>query len=218
MLSGGMRLWGLLTVSIALVGGLGVYRLVTLEQRLDALGKRLGQAAPAGSTRAAAPGLEERLSKLEAEIATLRQSVRELEQAEDPALAQAEPNLPEDKILSVVGRAQSRVLDRQLQFHRDRWLEWREGALGQFAHDFGLSAGQTQELHQQLADEVDAMVEIMRRPDAFENPEQSATDWQARLDQTDDVARRVLAPHQLVAWEAARTAERQTLWPWLPKK
>jgi uncharacterized phage infection (PIP) family protein YhgE len=216
MVTGGMRLWGLLAVSIALFGGLGVYRLVTLEQRLDALAKQLGQAATSSGAHAT-PGFEERLRKLEAEIATLRQTVRELEQVDDQAVATG-PNIPDDKILAVVTRAQSRILDRQLQFGRDRWLEWREGALSQFAHDFGLSASQTQQLHQLLTDEIDTMMEIMRRPDALENPEQSATDWQARLDKTDDAVRNLLAPHQNIAWEQARAAERQTLWPWLPKK
>jgi hypothetical protein len=124
----------------------------------------------------------------------------------------------EERILSVVGRAQERIRDRQLQFHRARWLEWRETALDDFSERFGLSGRQNDQLHQLLSDETDAMVEILRRPDTLENPEKAAHDWSTMLEQTDLAAHRVLDPAQVGPWDQARAAERKTLWPWLPSK
>jgi hypothetical protein len=215
----------LFAVALALVSSLLVYRIVSLDQRIDVLSKKVAQAT--GSTgssgsdpKAKALGLERRVATLEAKVQALQTDLRELEQADlAPSALQGAANKPaDDQILSVVGRVQDRIRDRQLQFHRARWLKWRASALDGFAEQLGLSSWQTEQLHQLLSDEVDGMIEIMRRPEALENPEQAASEWQARLDQTDTAARRVLEPSQLSAWEQARAAERQTLWPWLPAK
>lgn len=224
-----MRIWGLLMVAAVLALGLGAYRVVRLEQRIDALAKRLGEASAPGkdATVDHAVGVEPRLDKLEAALRQLESDVRELQEGEVagatlPKAALGEPSADkkaaEDHILDVVGRAQNRIRDRQLQFHRDRWIENREAALDDFSQRFGLTSLQTQQLHQFLSIEVDGLIEILRRPDAAENPEKAARDWQAKLDETDQAAHRVLAGEQIAAWDQARFIERRTLWPWLPVK
>jgi hypothetical protein len=222
-----MRIWALLAVAAALAGALLTYRIAKLESRVNALSKQLG--APQATkpfafdhgVGATAAGLEQRLSALEDRLQGLDGDLRSLEQDD---LGQGKNKEGSDKasaeehILSVVGRAQERIRDRQLQFHRARWLEWREAALDDFSERFGLSPRQNDQLHQLLSDEVDGMVEILRRPDALENPEKAARDWLSKLEQTDSAAHRVLEPSQVGAWDQAREAERKTLWPWLPSK
>ncbi len=222
-----MRFWALLALALVLAGGLFAYRVASLERRVDALDLRLGPEAEAAEHTEseggqAAAGYAQRIAALEAEVRALRErldaspaAVKGTRAAASAASAAASA-ASEQRILAVVERQQARVRDRQLAFQRSRWLQWRETALDDFAQRFGLSPWQTEQLHQLLSDELDKMVELLRRPDALENPEKGAADWVAMLQQTDDAAHRVLDPAQITAWDQARTAERNVLWPWLP--
>jgi hypothetical protein len=224
-----MRIWLVLALAALLGGGLLAYRIVGLERRVDALTQRLGPetvtvSPPAGDQHAKADGThEQRLAALEADLRALREELDALGQGGPDAKALVAADKAgngtasgEKNILSVVEREQHRIRDRQLEFHRSRWLEWRESALDDFSQRFGLSPWQTEQLHQVLSDEVDRMVDILKRPDALENPDKAVADWLALLEQTDGTARRVLGPAQIIAWDQSRTVERKVLWPWLP--
>jgi hypothetical protein len=218
-------LWAVLAVAIAVCGLLG-YRVVRLEQRVNVLSRQLGapaagiSGAPAAGVKRAQGDHEQRLRTLEQQADALRDDLQTLEIAtgERPAVAAApvDAKRSEQQILSVVGREQERIRDRQLQFHRARWLEWRESALDSFAQTYRLSPVQTERLHRALADEVEALVEILRRPDLAENPERAANDWLVRLQETDRAAHDILDDAQVGPWDAARATERRVFWPWLP--
>lgn len=220
-----MRIWALFAAALALFGLMG-WRVLSLEQRVERLSKRLGEAPYAGGAGAPSPGsgYEQRLAVLEREQRMLVDDLRTLEQATaDPMLPRAAPTTAEtsagdQRILSLIGRTQDRIRDRQLEFHRARWLEQREAALEEFATRFKLSPRQTDQLSMLLADELDRIVEIMRRPDAAENPERVAEDWVAALATTDSNAHRVLDAAQIPAWDTVRLLERRVLWPWLPER
>lgn len=227
-----MRTWWAGSVAVVAIVALFAYlgfRVTALERRVDVLLERLGTtpssdgAAGAGS----GSGYEQRLASIEREQGTLRDDLRTLEAATgtvDPAqprtAAAALANQPggEQHILSVIGREQSRIRDRQLEFHRDRWLDQREAALDQFAQTQKLSARQRDMLHQLLSNELDGIVEILRRPDAVENPERVADEWLSALGATDYAAHKLLDPAQTAAWDVARFIERRILWPWLPEE
>ena len=219
-----MRISALLALALVLGGSYFGYRVARLEQRVDALQLQLGRPAPEGTASdkpdgaGTGGGHEHRLLALERDVTSLRDELRTLEQARarkgESTAAQAAGN--EKQILSVVDREQSRIRDRQLEFHRTRMIEGREAALEDFAQRYGLSPSQTDQLHELLTDEVDRMVEILRRRESLENPEQATADWMATLEQTDDAAHRVLDPAQRGPWDQARAVERHVLWPWLP--
>jgi hypothetical protein len=206
-------------VAVALCAFLG-YRVFRLEQRVDALNAQVG----AARTVVGGPGKphpasdhEHRLRMLEGETQALQDDLQSLEEA--TVHDEVAPNSVEAdrRILSVVTREQERIRDRQLEFHRARWLEWRQGALDNFAQKTGLSPEQTDQLHRLLAEEVDALVALLRRPDVGENPERAANDWLDRLELTDTGAHQILDATQSGAWDAARAVERQVFWPWLPQ-
>jgi hypothetical protein len=198
------------------------YRITRLEQRLQALDTQLGApeiaAAPAaGASTKPAPAHAQRLAALEQDVHALRDDLRTLEQAVNAPVAAPTPG-DEQQILSIMGREQSRVRDRQLEFHRSRWVKWREAAIESFAARNNVSPVQADELRKLLTDEVDQMVEILRRPDAADNPEKASADWVAMLERTDNAAHRVLEPEQRGPWDAERLVERKALWPWLPER
>jgi hypothetical protein len=215
-------------VLLLAVTGYLAYRVVTLEHEVGALKKQLGapsvaKAAAKTGTLAAQPGSsgnhEQRLAELEGALARLREDLQSLEEATSGmAAGPLDPLSGEQHILSVIERKQAHVLDRQLEFHRVRWVEWRAQALDNFAETVGLSPAQTERLHDLLAREVETMIGILKRPDVLENPEQSVSDWTAMLEETDRQARRLLEPAQVPAWDQARFLERKVLWPWLPDK
>jgi hypothetical protein len=217
----------LFAVALMLCALLG-YRVVRLEQRVGALSKQLGNPPPAdGDGKAVAQSpqgrgdYEQRLSALAREITALREDLQSLEEAtgeRPPPTAAFDAPGGEQRILSVIEREQNRIRDRQLQFHRARWLEWRQEALDKFAQMHNLSPVQTQRVYEVLAAEIEALVELMKRPDFAENPERAASDWLERLELTDSAAHEILDPPQRFAWDAARTHERNTFWPWLPKE
>jgi hypothetical protein len=205
------------------------HRAAQLEQRVDALSKRLGapapQAGPAGASKPAATdapntaGYEQRLAALEAATHGLRDDLHTLEEATGnvPAPDLPQPNNNPQAILDVVSHEQNRIRDRMLEFHRARWMDYRKAALAKFAEAVQLRPDQTEELDHLLGIETDKLVEIMRRPETLEDPEQAAADWAEVLDETDRSALRVLDTMQRVPWTNGRSLERQTFWPWLPK-
>lgn len=211
----------------AVVVGFFGYRSVVLEQRIDALRRQLGEtpaAADPSSSKAnvAVSGDQSvsqraRLGELEKGVTSLDAKLRTLRYASGGA-----PNLPEnemrEEILSVVQRESSRVRDVQLDWSRERWQEARDQQLAAFARDYGLSSDQTATMQKGLAHEVDAMVEVLRRPTLFEEPERTVKDWQALRTVTDETAERTLTPAQLQAWNLVREFERKILYPWLPER
>ena len=222
-----MRNLGAVALAAAmLASGILGWRVVVLEQRVAVLSKQLGApqtGARAQAAEAAGAGNhEQRLRALEQQQRALREDLQTLEEAtgEVASVGTPSPNDPkaDQRILSVVGAEQNRIRDRQLEFHRARWLEWRKGALNNFARDTKLSTWQTEQLQQLLADEVDALIDIWRRPEAMENPEQAAGEWLDRLKVTDAAAHRILEPAQIAPWDLARVIERKVFWPWLPER
>jgi hypothetical protein len=199
------------------------YRITRLEQRLEALDTQLGApeiaAAPAAGAQAnkPAPAYAQRLAALEQDVHALRDDLRTLEQAVNGPVAAPTPG-DEQQILSIMGREQSRVRDRQLDFHRSRWVKWREAAIESFAARNNVSPAQADQLRRLLTDEVDQMVDILRRPDAADDPEKASADWMRMLERTDDAAHRVLDPAQRAPWDLERAVERRALWPWLPER
>jgi hypothetical protein len=220
-------------VALAVVLGLAVaylgYRVVTLDQRLDAVNAQLGApSADAPSTAnaqrptavgepAAAPtqGLEPRLDKLEHEVMALRADVRSLETATETTLNQ--PPADPEQILSVVGSEVSRVRDKHLEFQRGQWLKWRRIGLAQFATENTLSDQQRAELDDLLSDELDRWIELLRREDLADKPEQIASEARTALRDTDEAARNVLDNMQYVRWMQIRAVERRVFWPFLPE-
>jgi hypothetical protein len=215
-----MRTTVLLALALVLSGIYFSYRIARLEQRLDTLNAKLGQPEPTPIAGSGPPkpasGHEQRLAALESDLRSLRDDMRTLEQAVSAPPSTLAPG-SDQQILSVVGREQERIRDRQLEFHRTRWVGWRESALGSFSARNNLAPVQTEELRKLLTSEVDQMIEILRRPDSAENPEKATKDWVAMLRQTDEAARSVLDPAQRSSWDAERAVERHVLWPWLPE-
>ena len=219
-------------VSIAAVVGavlLG-YRQWTLEQRVATLSRQLGAVSEAaessgggGAVKAndGAPAVApvenshaERLREVEAAVAAVRADIRSLEKATG--------DMPQDKalsdqqILSVMKEQGAKVMETQLKFHRERWLDNREQALGDFSKRFELNQQQSDQLWGLLSSEIDKMVEILKKPESFENPEKAAVAWKKILLDTDSAAHKVLEPQKAIAWDQTRYLERKWLWPWLP--
>jgi hypothetical protein len=227
----GVRSLVALAVVLALAVAYLGYRVVTLEQRLDAVNQQLGAPVPdrrsagaAGAatiarttkpTTAVAQGLEPRLSLLEQQLASLRADVRSLEAATESTLNQ--PPADPKQILSVVGSEVGRIRDAHLQFQRAQWLKWRRGGLAQFTTDYSLSDQQRADLDDLLTDEIDRWLDLLRREDLADKPEQLAAEARAALRDTDEAARHVLDPMQHVRWMQIRAIERMVLWPFLPE-
>lgn len=198
------------------------FRLVSLETRMQSLSDQLGKpvltTAPDGSPAKPASGHEPRLVALEHDIKSLREDLTTLEAATGNVADVRDPADGKRQILSVVEQEQKRILDRRLQFDRKRWLEMREVSLEKFAEQHNLSPQQVEQLRVLLARELDGIVEVMRRKEILENPEQASSDWKVLLEETDRTATRLLNPAQIDAWNTARAVERLVLWPWLPIK
>jgi HAMP domain-containing protein len=206
------------TAAVVLIGFLA-FRIVDLEQRVASISRQLDAAAPASETEDAGTSPNDTHgSGYEHRIRALEKRVHELEAKalvrDRPAPLANDPQT-ENAVLSVVEREQSRIRDVQLEFHRGHWIQQRNAALTVFAQTYGLSTEQVVEIQKALEQEVDAMVDQLRRPTLLEDPDQAASDWQTMLDDTDARARKVLTPEQLAAWEKGRLFERQVLWPWL---
>lgn len=218
-----MRSYVVAIAAVAVALFLG-YRQWTLERRLEQLSVQLGAAVapepaqPADDAPAVAPAAPsthaERLSALEAGLRSLRADVRSLE------IATAD--LPQDKavtdqqILSVMKEQGAKVVESQLKYHKERWLDQRELALNSFTKRFNLDPGQNDQLSSLLSVEIDKMIDILRKPESFEDPENAAMEWKQILLDTDSAAHKVLQPGAAVAWDQQRLMERKVLWPWLP--
>lgn len=213
-------------VVCAVVFGVLGYRSMMLKRRVETLGRELGSGpSDAGTSEALSNGTSvlaasthrERLAKLEQGVSEVRSRLKAIDYA-----VRGAPTLPDPQhgkeILSVIQREKSRVLDVQLAWSRTHWQEAREEQLKRLGQDMGLSGQQVGQLRTTLTRELDAMVEVLRRPDLFEDPERTARDWQAILRSTDQTATDVLTPAQLQIWKQARAAERKLLWPWLPEE
>jgi hypothetical protein len=164
---------------------------------------------------AAAQGLEPRLDKLEHDVSALRADVRSLEAATETTLNQ--PPADPKQILSVVGSEVSRVRDKHLEFQRGQWIKWRRMGLAQFASENTLSDQQRAELDDLLSDELDRWIELLRREDLADKPEQIASEARNALRDTDEAARNVLDNMQYVRWMQVRAVERRVFWPFLPE-
>ena len=216
-----------LAILFALAVGYLGYRVVTLEQRLDAVNAQLGApAASAGATRAQLPavgpgqpvaggGFEPRLAQAERKITSLEADVRSLEAATESTLNQ--PPADPKQILSVVGSEVSRIRDKQLDFQHAQWVKWRRGTLAQFASDHQLNDRQRADLDRLLTAELQSWVDLLRREDLADKPDQLAIEARATLRDTDEAVRGVLEPEQYVRWIQVRAVERHTLWPFLPE-
>jgi hypothetical protein len=204
------------------------YRQSQLERRIDALARQLGatedavrddaRASAAGSVARAADdapadSYAARLSAVEAQLPALRADVRSLEKATGDV---AQTAVSDQQILAVMKQQGSKVIDAQLKFHRERWLESRESALNDFSSRYALTPTQNDELWELLSGEIDKMIELLRRPDLASDPERATREWREMLRETDDSALRLLEPLKATAWEQQRAAERKLLWPWLP--
>jgi hypothetical protein len=220
----GLRIIIAAALAVALLGFLG-FRIFDLEQRVAALSRQLegsDQAATAATTDTGDAGVsglgyEARLAALEKRVDGIRATMRRLDKASGLPTGLGVGGQPVDKeILSVVERENSRLRDVQLEWQRARWLESREASLAIFARHNNLTTEQNASLQQTLEHEVDAMVEVLRRPNLLEDPDQAANDWQALLEATDRTAGQVLTPAQAGQWYTARAFERRVLWPWLP--
>jgi Ser/Thr protein kinase RdoA (MazF antagonist) len=110
----------------------------------------------------------------------------------------------------------SKTMEKQLSYHRDRWLEQRESVLNAFVQRNNLSQAQSDQLWGLLAGEIDKMIDLLKNPESFENPERAATAWKEMLLDTDSAAHKVLDRDAAVAWDQQRQVERKFLWPWLP--
>ncbi|HKP62252.1 MAG TPA: hypothetical protein VJV78_36215 [Polyangiales bacterium] len=202
------------------------YRQWAVERQLEQLRAQLGAAvAPApekeasGSAPKVAPAApsshEERLRTLELALASLRADVRSLEKA--TADLPQEKAVTDQQILSVLKEQNSKVVENQLKYHRERWLDQREAALSSFTKRFNLDQGQNDQLWGLLSGEIDKMVAILRNPQSFEDPENAVQEWKQLLLDTDAAAHKVLQPQAAVAWDQQRMMERKVLWPWLPE-
>jgi hypothetical protein len=218
-----MRSYVVAIAAVAVALFLG-YRQWTLERRLELLGLQLGAAAAAApqpaadhapSVAPAAPSSHaERLRLLETGLNALRADVRSLEKA--TADLPQEKAVTDQQILSVMKEQGAKVMEKQLKYHRDRWLDQRELALNSFTKRFSLDAGQNDQLWGLLSSEIDKMVEILSKPESFEDPENAAMVWKQILLDTDSAAHKLLQPQAAVAWDQQRLMERKVLWPWLP--
>jgi hypothetical protein len=215
-----MRFFFAAAMLVALLGFVG-FRIFDLEQRVDALARQMaGARGTAGEARqtqggAANQGYEQRLVALEKRMDGMKANMHTIEKATGLGIELPGPHA-DKQILSVLERENNRVRDVQLEWSRSRWHDTRQEQLTLFAQQNNLSSSQSAELQKTLEHEVDAMVEVLRRPNLIDDPDTASNDWQALLDETDRAAQRVLSPAQLTAWSQARTFERKVLWPWLP--
>lgn len=216
----------ILSVCVAALALLAA-RVLRLEGQLERAEQRLGSqssGAPSSAGAVIGPvapvGLEPRLAAVEKDLRALRDDLRTLEKATESTLALPAPEANADprQILSVVKGESDRIRDRQLDFARSRWSADRKAALDRFTVEQKLEPEQKAQIQELLDTETAKLAELMRRPDALENPEQMAADWSAVLRDTDRAAQGVLEPQQVPAWSLARSIERRVMWPWLPQE
>ena len=172
-------------------------------------------AGVAGPARPAS--IEARLDTIEDDLAHMQEEYAEIDEQLAGGTTQGSGGaVDENRILDVVTKAQTRVRDRQLEFHGAQWRKARSAMLSDFASRNNLEGWQVEELKTAIDEEIDEAVALLAKPESAENPELVAVEWQKRLNATDVEAMRVLTGPAAEAWMAARMFERQLLWPWLP--
>jgi hypothetical protein len=204
------------------------YRQWTLEKRVDELARQLGAAQRGDTVAAQAPNNDssapaippaapasyaERMQKLEKGLASVRADVRSLEAATADL---PDKGASDQQILNVMKAQGAKTMEKQLSYHRDRWLEQREAVLNAFAQRNKLSQAQSDQLWGLLSGEIDKMIDLLKNPESFEDPERAATAWRDMLLATDSAAHKVLDRDAAIAWDQQRQVERKFLWPWLP--
>jgi hypothetical protein len=197
--------------AIALVGALGL-RVSNLESRVSALSARVParEGASQPSARAGHAATTDRWSAAyERHLGSLEERARALPQPS--AAASGRPQTPDSQILEVVERENSRIRDGLLDFHQKYWLDQRKAALGVFAQNHGLSNQQKSALEGVLTRELDALVGLLRKPIARDNPRQVQQDWRATIDASDASIRGLLTAEQFGAWQQQRSFERSWL-------
>lgn len=209
---------------VAILAGFVAYQQTALGNQLDALERKLGEmpapsaAAPKAANPRRASGYaashDGRLGALERAVTSLQREIRTLEQAtgETP-----ETLVSDQQILTVMKDHGSKIVEGQIKYHRQRWLDQREEGLAEFTKRYNLTREESDALWGLLSREVDQMIEILRDPESFENPERAAEQWKKMLYETDVGAHRTLDPQRSVAWDQVRWLERKILWPWLPE-
>jgi hypothetical protein len=226
MLHAAMRSYVVVVLAALALAGYFGYRQWTLERRVDELTRQLGaaQSGDSVSAQASAPhedavapaapsSYADRIHALETGLASARADIRSLETATADL---PEKGATDQQILSVMKEQGAKVMEKQLSFHRDRWLEQREIALNSFVKRLDLNQQQSDQLWGLLSGEIDKMVDLLKKPESFEDPERAANEWKRMLLETDSAAHKVLDPAKAVAWDQQRLMERKTLWPWLP--
>lgn len=232
-----MRLWIVLFLAAIVCGALG-YRVFALEARVKHLARGAPPEPPAtriaahpegppatahdavAPVEAAAQGEHaRRLVALEADIAALRKELEALAEAarQKADRADVDRSASADRILGLVSQEVMRVRDRQVEFHRDRWIEMRSRAVDEFVARHGLAASQANTIRRLLVDEVDEMVAIFKAQGAEDDPKVANEEWIDMLRATDREAKRVLDPAQSAAWDQGRAYERRVFMPWLPQ-
>lgn len=221
-----MRFYAVVIAAFVVVTAFLGYRVYTLDNKVDALTRQLGATTPVAAEpqkdskiQAAAPpstgrSHEQRIHALELALASLRADFRSLERATEDM---PEKGATDQQILSVMKEQGAKVMEKHLRYHRDKWLDQRETALNSFVKRFDLDPKQNDYLWGLLSGEIDKMIEILRKPESFEDPERAAAEWKQMLLDTDSAAHKVLEPAKAVAWDQQRFWERKFLWPWLPE-
>jgi hypothetical protein len=223
-----MRSYVVVVIAALGLAGYFGYRQWVLERRVDELSRQLGAAQSGDTVSAQAPdkvdepaippaapsSYAERIRALELQIASLRADFRSLEKATADL---PDKGATDQQILSVMKDQGAKVMEKQLTYHRERWLDQRELALNSFVQRFNLNQQQSDHLWGLLSGEIDRMIDLLKKPESFEDPERAANEWKQMLLDTDSAAHKVLDPQKSVAWDQQRQVERKLLWPWLPE-
>jgi hypothetical protein len=226
MLHAAMRSYVVVVLAALGLAGYFGYRQWTLERRLDELSRQLGATQSGDAASAQAPALSapeiapaapssyaERIRALETGLAAVRADIRSLEIATADL---PDKGATDQQILSVMKEQGAKVMEKQLSYHRERWLDQRELALNSFVKRFDLNPQQNDQLWGLLSGEIDKMIDLLKKPESFEDPERAANEWKKMLLETDSAAHKILDAQKAVAWDQQRFVERKTLWPWLP--
>lgn len=198
------------------------YRTVATDARLDALDRRLevlsdasADGRPAiGSIAATTTGPSAAAAP---DVAELRAEVRALQTRIAQVVRPLDTDSAHEQILDVVEQERQRVFNKQIDFHQERWHEAREDVLEKLVVLAKLTESQRKQVGAAMADEVDALAELVRAPRALEHPEQLANDVMQLLDETSVRVRSALNPDQQPVWDRHRARERKGTYAWLPR-
>ena len=164
--------------------------------------------------------LRARVEKLEARLQGSEASGQQAS-VEDQVVALATPRKKEkfeDYLRSVLRDEADRLRDQQLLKHRDAVVENRMNAVNEFAKRAGLSPDQESSIASILTDEADRMMEVLKQPEALEDPPRALEKWSDMLKETDEQAAEVLNSSQMLFYMQLRKLEQDVLMPWLPSE